>query len=704
MADVPHGGRRVGKVELDMPFGRQRRPRTPRTRRRSVWPGSVALALAAAVGGAASARAAPTQPTWPTEIERLVEVLRTARDEGKPRPAVSQRLTAVRALSTFPAEVSGAHLAAALADPSPQVRLAAIDGCERVLSTPCAPGLTKLSREDPSAHVRIAAMGTLAALAPAEAARVLTEAFDDRAAELRAEALRLFGELGPFAAGHGTNAAVAVARRLTDPVAAVRAQAAAALGRIGGPSAPALLLPLLSDPAPDVQKAAATALARLDAPDVVGALAAGLEQRADRSVHWVFLEALARLSDPRAEDVLLAAIDLPPEDFGPVQVLRAIADRPAPSLRLARAIADGLAHRGDWSPAVRRAAAEALLRFGAVGANAAKAAAEGAPPSRAAALRRIVAAHDVLRGTASGFGGIAQSSTRGDEATDAATTCPDAEARPRPPWRETGGVGPLQGPLRERLRRAVAASSLAEDDLAALEAFLAAPYRADVAAPLLAHFATVAPHRLSRATVHRLGALVRTPTTPPGVACLSLLSVMRGATRADRDLVRGLVEAAFASPSPSLRACAVASATDRPASGRPPRHPIDLDTASAVAATRAAAARAPRAPGGSPAFPRILPAPTPRPGIRAFAGGDGRGPAGFPDLLLGAVVRPVAGRSDPGSPVRRVRWPEVCRAVAIPKIPLGSTYFSVVPAGSAPAVDAADDGGEEEFQDVISYR
>jgi HEAT repeat protein len=107
--------------------------------------------------------------------------------------------------------------------------------------------------------------------------------------------------------------ALSLARMLEDPSAAVRYQAAGALGRLGNasPEVASALLAALSDAGPSVRIQAAGALGRLGnaSPAVVSALLAALRD-ADRFVRSQAAEALGQLENasPEVVSALLAAL------------------------------------------------------------------------------------------------------------------------------------------------------------------------------------------------------------------------------------------------------------------------------------------------------------------------------------------------------------------------------------------------------------
>ncbi len=198
---------------------------------------------------------------WPNQIDRIERQLH---DED-----VAVRRGAARQIGDLPVSVSGKLALLALADPDPEVRLAAVEAA--VLRAPeraAAIVVPWLSDADP--RLRLAA------------ARALALAPDDRAI-------------------------AALGRVLSDPDAEVREAAARALGLTASPEASRMLLGRLDDPVPLVRAVVIEALARLGDPGSVVPLL-GKVQDPTLSVRWRVVRALGELGDARAASSLLIAM------------------------------------------------------------------------------------------------------------------------------------------------------------------------------------------------------------------------------------------------------------------------------------------------------------------------------------------------------------------------------------------------------------
>jgi HEAT repeat protein len=241
--------------------------------------GTVVISLSAAVG-AAPAADGPTLADWirdlssehPVERANAVEYLSVA---GGGRPAVvaalagllrdrdagirRRALTALSRLGLFAYPAAAEIGAAALSDPSVELRLAAID-CLVEAGPATAPALEPLIRctQATDARIRAAATRALAAVGPAArtAAAALVGLLGDADASVRAGAACGLGRIAP----QGAEVVVALRRAAADADATVRAAAIDALGRLGPPAAEATA---------DLERAAA------DADDLVRAEAVG---------------------------------------------------------------------------------------------------------------------------------------------------------------------------------------------------------------------------------------------------------------------------------------------------------------------------------------------------------------------------------------------------------------------------------------------
>jgi hypothetical protein len=217
----------------------------------------------------------------------------------------------------------------------------------------------------PEASERVArALRTTEAASGAIALSDIVRRLDDPDAEVREEAARALGRIG------SADAVDALLRHLTDPFSAIRPAAARALGRIGDPRAVEPLVASLGDRSEELQEAGCQALGRMCAREALGALLGLLtEERTDR-VAAAAADAMSRLG------AFEAAIDLLPR-------MRATGSR---GLRRQFAIALGnlLGRPGAFYPYLtgnRASRAAALRRFFADGQRNVTAILDAAPES-----------------------------------------------------------------------------------------------------------------------------------------------------------------------------------------------------------------------------------------------------------------------------------------------------------------------------------
>jgi HEAT repeat protein len=156
--------------------------------------------------------------------------------------------------------------------------------------------LTALLR-DPSPDVRRTAALSLGKIAAPEATGPLVDGLKDADPEVREHCAWALGNIGEPALDA---AGMALAGRLHDPVPAVAAAAAGAIGRMGGTQA---IVELLTDAllrgSTAARRAAVFALAWLEAPSSFSALARALTDR-DVAVRQGAVAALGEVGDPRA--------------------------------------------------------------------------------------------------------------------------------------------------------------------------------------------------------------------------------------------------------------------------------------------------------------------------------------------------------------------------------------------------------------------
>ncbi|HEX7121236.1 MAG TPA: HEAT repeat domain-containing protein [Gemmatimonadaceae bacterium] len=142
----------------------------------------------------------------------------------------------------------------------------------------------------------------------------------------------------------------------TDPSAPVRRSAAWSLGEIEDPAAiPALAEALVRDRDREVRKNAAQALGQIERPQATPALVQALERDGEVAVRLAAAEALAEIEDPSSIDALIRAVD---RDTDP-EVRRAVIEA-IDNLEDARAVAAVSRALRDDNAEVRYAAADAL--------------------------------------------------------------------------------------------------------------------------------------------------------------------------------------------------------------------------------------------------------------------------------------------------------------------------------------------------------
>lgn len=222
------------------------------------------LADTAAAGRADAAyalgRSLALQPNAPAVVDALVGALADTSD--------AVRVAAAAALSNAGRRASAAApgVARLLADSAhPHVRRQAVVVLRALGSASAGasvPALTPVLR-DPDPEVRRAAAEALGSLGAAAVAATpgLAALTTDPNPDVRLRALEAVGRVAP-----GSEAAAPLARALSDPVPAVRAAAAGAIGHLRDRAAPAVpaLITAMRDSAPHVRAAAAVALGLTD--------------------------------------------------------------------------------------------------------------------------------------------------------------------------------------------------------------------------------------------------------------------------------------------------------------------------------------------------------------------------------------------------------------------------------------------------------
>ncbi len=320
----------------------------------------------------------------PTALEPLLRVL---------RPAVANGLTlgraaiAARALGRMGDFRAAPALLAALRDQRERaapVRVAAAAALGELKAEAAATlygrALAQQSDDDWQAQLKL--LGTLRLETVVEA---LVEALRDPAPEVRAAAADAcidlclaepppplgFADVGPAPSAPATassrEAVYSVLRLAVEPLgealkdadAAVRANAAAALGWIGDPRAAAPLMKCLKDADERCRAAAAQALGMLRSPVALRALARALGDTS-AAVRQQVAESLGEVGDPITADLLLDALA---DEEEPLEV-RAAAARALGSLHLPQALPVLQELLRASEPALRLAAVEALCRLG----------------------------------------------------------------------------------------------------------------------------------------------------------------------------------------------------------------------------------------------------------------------------------------------------------------------------------------------------
>jgi HEAT repeat protein len=165
--------------------------------------------------------------------------------------------------------------------------------------------LRDLQTGSPKARAAAAhALGDVVGDERARAAKALRAALDDTHAAVRAEAAASLGEIG----GETEGIVELLAKRLSDGDPQVRQNAAISLGTLGQPAGFAPLVTALQEGPPDVRFQAASSLAEIDAVMAFDPLVAALDDR-DPHVAGAIALALGAIGDARAIDPLVALLD-----------------------------------------------------------------------------------------------------------------------------------------------------------------------------------------------------------------------------------------------------------------------------------------------------------------------------------------------------------------------------------------------------------
>jgi len=234
---------------------------------------------------------------WPSAAARV------ERDLAHEEP--EQRRRAAEAIAELPRPAARRLLDVALADPSADVRLAAVEVAVRIRAEHLGSRLSGFL-SDPDSRIRLSAAEALAAHPDAQTLVALGRASSDVDAGVRAAVARALG------ASLRAEAVVPLLGRLDDPVPEVRRQVVSALGRLRDARAVIPLLAKVEDPSGLVRRAAARALGALGDPRAVGALVLVLRD-SDESVRIAAVEAVGRLGDASAASSVIAVLADPSE-------------------------------------------------------------------------------------------------------------------------------------------------------------------------------------------------------------------------------------------------------------------------------------------------------------------------------------------------------------------------------------------------------
>lgn len=190
---------------------------------------------------------------------------------------------AVHRPASFPA------LAALLADPSVDVRRAAVNAVAQSDPTRAAKALVDRYQTESSMAVKLNIISVLGDLKSVPAVPLLRAALDDPYPQFRSEAVRALGAVNTPACRE------AILTALSDEAEAVRIAAADAAGRTGLTEAIPLLEKNLSDHVPMVRRASTIALTAIGGPAALSALRK-VQNDPDMSVRTPALEGIKKLT------------------------------------------------------------------------------------------------------------------------------------------------------------------------------------------------------------------------------------------------------------------------------------------------------------------------------------------------------------------------------------------------------------------------
>lgn|GEM_PF-2908926 len=298
---------------------------------------------------------------WPSEAQEVARGL--GGDDSGERERAANRLVGLSPSSARPL------VELALEDENDAVRIAAARAAVHFGYSGLAEQVTSWLK-DRAPLLRVSALRVLAVEFDGRQVPAIARATVDPDEAVRATAVRCLGRAPLELAEEVSSAAMPA---LDDASPLVRAEAAVALGRLGGPSAVAPLALRLTEPEESVRRAAAVALGAIGDRKAVAALSFAIDDRS-ASVAAAAALALGELGDPSALSVLERTLLEP--GWGPVHVAAAQAlakldQRPGWDVILQRLAEQDVAPalRGllsPLSPAAEAAVTECLLESGGV--------------------------------------------------------------------------------------------------------------------------------------------------------------------------------------------------------------------------------------------------------------------------------------------------------------------------------------------------
>jgi HEAT repeat protein len=324
-------------------------------------------------------------PLWPNAAALDAEPLRP--ESGA---AESRRGAALRALDGYPDALLTEHLLLALEDRSPQIRREALQICARRRLRACLPAARRRWSE---AHGDLSsslyALRLLSAEGTDEAVDRLLGVLRQPNDLIRAEAARLLGFID-LPKGADTRVRLALVAKLSDSAPEVRREIARSIGLRGATEATLVLAHLLDDPDPERRLSAAEALGLLADPRGLPALTRALDRGDEPNVMLELLRAYARFPGPTVDQHLLELLDAPPRGLNTKQLPRVLGER-----TLSPAAIDAIIRRLR-EPDLRPLLFATLVLLGDQPIPALRAALErGLEPALAIEVRRLIRARDL---------------------------------------------------------------------------------------------------------------------------------------------------------------------------------------------------------------------------------------------------------------------------------------------------------------------